>query len=64
MLRRRFCADVFCLLGLQLLEAVGAPEEGTLRVVAVPASDLTLDAHPRDVNAVPGHSGDYRTLDK
>ena len=23
-----------------------------------------LDAQPRDVNAIPGHSGDLRTLDK
>ena len=41
--------------GLQLLSAGGE---------VVPLTVAMLDANPRDINSVPGHSGDNRTLDK
>lgn len=41
--------------GLQILDKKGVP---------IPLSVDNLSAFPRDINAVPGHSGDNRTLDK
>jgi hypothetical protein len=38
-----------------------AAEEG-VQVYALTVENL--DARPRDLNAIPGHSGDVRTLDK
>jgi hypothetical protein len=43
------------LTGLQVLGAGGNP---------LPLTASSLDACPRDLNAIPGYSGDDRTLDK
>lgn len=43
--------------GLTGIEVIGA--EG-----AIPLQPANLNADPRDMNVIPGYSGDYRTLDK
>ena len=49
--------DIFYV-GLNGIEVISGSGE------IIPLTIENIDANPRDMNTIPGYSGDYRTLDK